>query len=504
MRWLTEQPIRLAIVIGTMAVAVRLVAIDQPFVDHWSWRQSDVAAIARNYFTGGFHFACPQIDWAGDEPGYVGTEFPLLPFTAACLYKIFGVHDWIGRSLAVTAFTISLPFFFLLVRDTCAAAADNPARASVAARCHVAATWALFFYGFAPLAIMTSRCFMPDMASLGLCVAGLYGFARWTRKEESTGWLGFSAICISLAILLKATSAIIGLPLVWMAFERQRTSVFSKPSLWIYGIVALVPPVLWYWQAHVTAVRFYPHHFFGAGGIRLEAFAWYADLLRRTAMDSLTPVLSALAIAGWFVRPVPRRLSLFHVWLGAMLIFIVGVGYGNRHPWYQLPLVPIAAAFGGAAVAAAPVKLRLVGSTLVAVGFLILSCAYVEPLYRSSAADLRQAGLAVMSLTNPGALIIVADYGDPTLFYYAQRKGWHFTERDGIYNGHPNSSADAIADLEILRRRGATHIVFYSGSLWWLDYYTELAEHVQQTTTVLASTPQFKIFAFNPAATDTH
>src|SRR5438046_9033620 len=31
-----------------------------------------------------------------------------------------------------------------------------------------------------------------------------------------------------------------------------------------------------------------------------------------------------------------------------MVLFVVAVGYGNRHPWYQLPFVPITAAFTGA------------------------------------------------------------------------------------------------------------------------------------------------------------
>jgi hypothetical protein len=38
-----------AIVIGIAAVAVRFIAINQPFIDEWSWRQSDVASIARNF-----------------------------------------------------------------------------------------------------------------------------------------------------------------------------------------------------------------------------------------------------------------------------------------------------------------------------------------------------------------------------------------------------------------------------------------------------------------------
>src|SRR4029077_3611604 len=84
---------KLVIVIGIFAVGARLVFINQPYVDHWSWRQSDVAAIARNFLQNGFRFGYPQIDWAGDAPGYIGTEFPILPFIAAVCYKFAGVHE---------------------------------------------------------------------------------------------------------------------------------------------------------------------------------------------------------------------------------------------------------------------------------------------------------------------------------------------------------------------------------------------------------------------------
>src|SRR2546421_9822574 len=98
--------------ICVVAVAVRCWKIDAPFIDPWSWRQSDVAAIARNYFENGFHFARPQIDWAGNERGYVGTEFPILPFVTAILYNSFGVHEWIGRIQGVLFFGGALLFFF--------------------------------------------------------------------------------------------------------------------------------------------------------------------------------------------------------------------------------------------------------------------------------------------------------------------------------------------------------------------------------------------------------
>src|SRR5213075_1174457 len=76
-------------------------------------------------------------------------------------------------------------------------------------------------------------------------------------------------------------------------------------------------------------------------------------IARQTATSSLTPILSIMAVVGLFVpQSRDRRYRrLFHWWLAAMILFVIVVGYGNRHRCYQLPLVPITAAFAGAACA---------------------------------------------------------------------------------------------------------------------------------------------------------
>lgn len=465
---------RLAFVIGAIAVAVRFIVIDQPFVDEWSWRQSDVAAIARNFFTGGFHFTRPQIDWAGDQPGFVGTEFPILPFIAALAYKMFGVHEWIGRSESVLLFAASLPFFLLLVRDIFGAPA---------------ATYALFFYSFAPLMVMTSRCFMPDAPSLSFSIIGLYLFQRCLTSARSTPYFA-SALCISLSILLKAPSAIIGAPLAVAAVYDRR----HFPRLFVFGIITLLPSTLWYWHAHQIGEQFYPHHFFGAGGFAIKNATWYFEIVRRLFLSSLTPILFLLGIAGAVTARSTTYARMLYAWLAAMLLFIVVAGYGNRHPWYQLSLVPIFAAFAGS-FCARTMSPRLFA--VIAIAFVASSIIPLRHLYRASAEDLRAAGLKLNEITLPNSLVVAADYGDPTIFYYAQRKGWHFTERDGIYNGHPESGPAAVVDLAQLRARGATHFVVYSGTRWWLDYYGELAQYLEQNATLLASTPQFRIYQLN-------
>jgi len=329
------QVTNLVIGLWILAVAARLIFINQPYIDHWSWRQSDVAAIARNFSEGGFHFAYPQIDWAGDATGYVGTEFPILPFVAAICYKFAGVHEWIGRSQAVIFFAVSLPFFFLLVREIFGS---------------TAALWAAFFFSFAPLNIFAGRSFMPDVPSLSLAIIGLYFFLRWSEDRKPTAFF-LAALAISLSILIKITSIVIAAPLAYLVVGRLcQTPGVSQKRPTIYGAIALFAAIalllsaIWYWHAYQIAERFYPHHLFGAGGIRIERFSWYRGIARQTAISSLTPILAIMALIGLFVAPRSKYSPLFHWWLAGMVLFVAVAGYGNRHPWYQLPLVPIAAA----------------------------------------------------------------------------------------------------------------------------------------------------------------
>ena len=496
----TDAAPRIIFVLCLLAVAARLVLINQPYVDHWSWRQSDVAAIARNF--DGFRFGYPQIDWAGNGAGYVGTEFPILPFIAAVCYKFAGVHEWIGRIQAVILFAVSLPFFFLLVRETLGS---------------TAAVWASFFYCFTPLNVFAGRSFMPDVPSLSFAIVGLCFFLRWVKHGESSSFL-VAAIAISLSLLIKITSIVIFAPILYLVVaaggdlgsggrSEAEGDRGQRPRLQLilFAAIALVPSAIWYWHAYQIAQKFYPHHFFGAGGIRIESLSWYWHIAQPTLVSSLTPVLTVMAIIGLFVpQSRDRRYSrLFHWWLVAMIVFTIVVGYGNRHRWYQLPLMPIAAALAGAGCrfVASRISSRLaaITSSVVLAGtFLILAFVYVRPFYESSAAQLRDAGLELKKVTPPDALIVSADMGDPTIFYYAELKGWHFLEQNAIYNGNPDDSEQAIENLQRLRRRGATHFVFTRNTFWWLQSYPEFAAYLAENATLIEATSQFRIYKLMP------
>jgi hypothetical protein len=274
-------------------------------------------------------------------------------------------------------------------------------------------------------------------------------------------------------------------------------------NLWIFAGIALVPSAIWYGHAYQISQQFYPHHFFGAGGVKIMSLGWYWDIAKQIPTSTLTPILFLGGVAGLFVARATPSARPFYWWLAAMIFFIVVVGFGNRHPWYRLPLVPIFAAFGGTACTLVARKIssrawKLTFSILVIGLFALPSFIYARKLYEPTAAPMRDAGLLLKKISSPIALTVAADNGDPTMFYYAERRGWHFLETGGIYNGEPINAAQAIVDLENLRKRGANFLVFTSNTSWWLDYYEQLGQYVASNSALVETTPEFKIYKLNP------
>jgi hypothetical protein len=79
-----------------------------------------------------------------------------------------------------------------------------------------------------------------------------------------------------------------------------------------------------------------------------------------------------------------------------------------------------------------------------------------------------------------GATVAVVSKGDDQLLSLYGRTAWHFPRgADGAYAGyHPPSSLAAIVQLEALRSEGADFLLVPSTSLWWLDHYVGLRDHL--------------------------
>ena len=97
----------------------------------------------------------------------------------------------------------------------------------------------------------------------------------------------------------------------------------------------------------------------------------------------------------------------------------------------------------------------------------------------------------IVGLTTPGATVAVVGKGDPSLLELRGRTGWHFPRQpDGTYLGYyPRDDAAAVTLLEEARVAGADYVVFPSTSLWWLEHYRGLHQHLREHHSVVVHDP---------------
>ena len=90
------------------------------------------------------------------------------------------------------------------------------------------------------------------------------------------------------------------------------------------------------------------------------------------------------------------------------------------------------------------------------------------------------------------ATVLVVSKGDEELLRLDARKGWHFPQDEhGTYAGHyPADDAEAIAQVEALREKGADFLVLPAPAFWWLDRYLGLRRHLESRYRVAAFHPE--------------
>jgi hypothetical protein len=105
------------------------------------------------------------------------------------------------------------------------------------------------------------------------------------------------------------------------------------------------------------------------------------------------------------------------------------------------------------------------------------------------AALVQRVRAAVAATVPAGSSVLVLSKGDAELLAMPGMTAAHFPQdrTTAEYAGHhPHDSAEAIAQLEALRRRGAEYLVVPATARWWLDHYTGFAEHLANRARVVA------------------
>jgi hypothetical protein len=400
-----------------------------PLLGVHAWRQTDTAAIARNYHEEGYRLFHPQVDWRGDSSGYTETEFQLYPFTVSLLYRCFGVHEFLGRLTSVGFFIVSALLLHLLV----SAVIDRDA-----------AFYSTLFYSFLPTNVYYSRAFMPEATMLMCSVAGIYFFYRWTERAGLANLL-LSAAFVSLAVLVKLPALCLGLPLLYLAWHKDGWRFVRRLWLWIYGVLVLVPVVLWYYHAHQlysqSGLTFhiwdYGTEKWGNWSFALS-FQYWSGLLVRLYQLHFAYYAIPLLLIGLVLKRRQRVERLIDFWMLAILVYLIVVPHGNIwHEYYQLPLMLPASVFIGKVFGRYFSLPDLAGGRSekggsLVLGILLLLTAFESlQIYSAHLKEEKTQGnwyvdlpAALDEFSESDDLVIAVSKGDPKLLYYAHRKGW--------------------------------------------------------------------------------
>ncbi len=447
-----------------LALAVRLVAINAPYTSvHWI-KQLQIAPIAQNFYEHGYNILWPETDYSADRPGYIEIEFQLVTFLTALLYPVFGMHEWVGRAVTIAFSLGSMILLYALLRRYLG---DRPA------------TFGLLFFAFAPSNWYFSRVLMSEPLMIFFSVALVYYFSLWLgvpddRVSPNSGrYFALAVLCGALAFLVKLPTLMLLVPLLFIAHQRYGWGLFKQPLLYLFVLLTVLPAVAYYYHARANIGAHYFTVGVGFGGgmwASLGDFVrpgGYSLMLNRLLKDHLTAVGLVLLPLGFLAYDRGRfRWNLFHLWLGAVLLYFVAVSGGNlRQTYYQLPLLIPAAGLIGLGwdrISRMPGISGWAAAVLAGL-FLILAAWGVQPFYEQRE-PIIEAAAQLNAIDPPKRRVIIFPPGYGCLYYF-QRPGW--VGREGFGKAPSQVAPEDVPGPEYIAdriSRGARWAVYFDAT----------------------------------------
>lgn len=212
------------------------------FMRPWSihqWRQCDCLSIAYNYYKEGMHFFSPVINWSGPtgDGKTCTSELPWIYYLVACLWHVFGYHEFIYRMVDTAIAFTGLYFLFKL----CRIVLQN-------------GFWSLIISLLlftSPIFVFYGNNFIVDVPSLSIAFIAWYFFYRFYKNNSTTNFYKWLFFCL-LAGLTKITALLSFVP-VFLIFPielfniykfRPEGKIFAKPFLTIVSFVAFIGIIL--------------------------------------------------------------------------------------------------------------------------------------------------------------------------------------------------------------------------------------------------------------------
>lgn len=405
-----------------IAVATRLYGFTKTIADWHSWRQSDTAAVARNFVKFGLDPLRPRFNDLSNIPsgkdnpmGWRMVEFPLYQSVGYGVGRLFpGVPlELILRLVTIAASVGTLLLLYLLMLPTTGA---------------FTALAGAFVYAVLPYSVYYGRSILPDPFMVFLAVLSVY------LVMKATDWklLILAAMAAALALLVKPMAIFLLLPVPYLLYRRFGFSWHLLIGLFAYLLIGLFP--LWVWRQWIlqypAGIAVYTW-LFNEGGIRFKG-AWFYWLFARRLAELMLGYWGLLPLGlGILITPTKREGWIFRWWIVGGLLYMVIIARGNvQHDYYQILLLPVVSVYVGKGLAfllSNNVFSKTISYQLSAISLLFMlafSWYTIRSFYWINRPEIVEAGQAADKLLPKDAKVIAPYGGDTTFLYQTNRQGW--------------------------------------------------------------------------------
>ncbi|MEO6837817.1 MAG: glycosyltransferase family 39 protein [Ginsengibacter sp.] len=313
-------------------------------IDTESWRESDMAAISKNFYQHGMDIFHPQIAWDGSGPGYTESEFQVYTYLIAISYKIFGVWEPTGRIISFLFSLLTMLIFFRFCRYL------FDSRAALACSA---------FFALSPMLMVISNTIQPDSVMFFFYVGSAYYFLRWIDNQSKRDYF-LAILFTSLGILCKLTAANIGIMFVLFIIYKKSWRFLLKPKVLLFGLLSLLPSIIWYSYCH----QFYLHYGNSLGISNEYAWVGWDFFTNRSFIHGIyinelfnvwtRPGRIIVLLAIVFTKLIKKESTIISVfWLIACAVFYVIAMRTTSADWafyYHIFSVPAASVLLGSSV----------------------------------------------------------------------------------------------------------------------------------------------------------
>lgn len=303
------------------------------------WAQSDRASVAQNYYQDDMNFFLPRVHNIANGTGITGLEFPIINYSAAVLYKIFGFDEFWYRFLELIIISLGLIYIFKL----CNQYLENTFQSI---------SIVLLFY-LSPTLVYYSANFIPDLPSLGFILISWYFFIKFKDTNKNRDILLFTLFA-ALSSLVKITSlisvfAVLGLLLLDSLNFFNKKQFIYKTKIYLSLIFVFISVLAWYFYSYYLNEKYHSWFFLMKirpvesyqqfiETIKFIGFFWFNDYYDKSFIILVLISLSYLIINFRRGNLLLNTLTIL-LFLGDICFILLMLFQFRDHDYYIITLV---------------------------------------------------------------------------------------------------------------------------------------------------------------------